>query len=161
IPLCITNLLDGKPLPVYGDGRNIRDWLYVEDHCRGIERVLEAGRPGENYNIGGVNEWANIDIVELLCTLADEAFAAEPALALHFPAAPPARGEPSRRLVRFVTDRPGHDRRYAIDATKIQHELGFAPRERFETGIRKTLRWYLDNEPWWRAIQDGSYRQTP
>ncbi len=159
IPLCITNLLDGKPLPVYGDGRNIRDWLYVEDHCRGIERVLEAGRIGESYNIGGVNEWANIDIVELLCTLADEAFAAEPALAQRFPAAPPARGEPSRGLVRFVSDRPGHDRRYAIDATKIQRELGFAPQERFETGIRKTLRWYLDNEPWWRAIQDGSYRQ--
>jgi dTDP-glucose 4,6-dehydratase len=158
IPLCITNLLDGKPLPVYGDGRNIRDWLYVTDHCRGIERVIEGGRIGESYNIGGNNEWANIDIVNLLCDLTDEFFAADATLAARFPAALPATGRRSRELITFVKDRPGHDRRYAIDARKISDELGYAPEESFETGIRKTLAWYLANEAWWRAIQDGSYR---
>jgi dTDP-glucose 4,6-dehydratase len=158
IPLCVTNLLAGKPLPVYGDGRNIRDWLYVTDHCRGIELVLERGRVGETYNIGGNNEWANIDIVNLLCDLADEFFAADATLAHRFPAAPPAQGRASRSLITFVRDRPGHDRRYAIDATKISRELGYSPAESFETGIRKTLAWYLDHEPWWRAILDGSYR---
>lgn len=158
IPLCITNLLAGKPLPVYGDGRNIRDWLYVTDHCHGIELVLQRGRVGETYNIGGNNEWANIDIVNLLCDLADEFFAADPALAQRFPAAPPALGRTTRSLITFVRDRPGHDRRYAIDATRISRELGYTPAESFETGIRKTLAWYLDNESWWRAILDGSYR---
>lgn len=160
IPLCITNLLQGKALPVYGDGRNIRDWLYVSDHCRGIELALEHGRIGETYNIGGNNEWANIDIVNLLCDLADELFAADPGLAARFPEAPPARHAASRSLIRFVTDRPGHDRRYAIDAGKISTELGYRPAESFETGIRKTLRWFLDHEAWWRAILDGSYRAT-
>ena len=158
IPLCITNLLEGKALPVYGDGRNIRDWLYVSDHCRGIELVLDGGRVGESYNIGGNNEWANIDIVNLLCDLTDEFFAADAALASRYPAALPAQGRASRELITFVRDRPGHDRRYAIDATRINRELGYVPAESFETGIRKTLAWYLDNESWWRTILDGSYR---
>lgn len=158
IPLCILNLLQGQALPIYGDGRNVRDWLYVEDHCRGIECVLEDGVVGETYNIGGNNEWTNIDIVNLLCDLVDESFAADAALAARFPQAPPARGASSRSLISFVRDRPGHDRRYAIDAGKIMRELGYAPRETFHSGIRRTLGWYLDNEAWWRAILDGSYR---
>jgi dTDP-glucose 4,6-dehydratase len=158
IPLCITNLLQGRPLPIYGDGRNIRDWLFVTDHCRGIELVLERGRTGECYNIGGNNEWANIDIVRLLCDLTDQAFAADSSLAARFPSSPPAQGKRADSLITFVRDRPGHDRRYAIDARKIMGELGYAPAESFETGIRKTLSWYLQNESWWRAILDGSYR---
>ena len=159
IPLAIVNLLDGKPVPIYGDGRNIRDWLYVEDHCRGIARVLTHGRVGETYNIGGHNEWANLDVVRHLCRLVDESFAADPALATRFPHSPAAQGAPSESLMRFVTDRPGHDRRYAIDAAKITRDLGFAPAERFETGIAKTLAWYLAHEDWWRGVMDGSYRQ--
>ena len=159
IPLMLMNALTGQPLPVYGDGRNIRDWLYVADHCRAIELVLRDGRVGETYNVGGRNEWANIDIVRLLCGLVDEAFDTEPALAARFPEAPAARGGRSESLVTFVTDRPGHDRRYAIDAAKVERELGFVPSETFETGIRKTIGWYLANEPWWRAVKDGSYRQ--
>ncbi len=158
IPLCIVNLLQGRELPVYGDGRNVRDWLYVEDHCRGIERVLANGVVGETYNIGGNNEWTNIGIVNLLCDLVDEFFAADVTLAARFPAAAPARGAPSRSLITFVRDRPGHDRRYAIDAGKITRELGYVPLESFESGIRKTLAWYLGNEAWWQAILDGSYR---
>jgi len=158
IPLCIVNILQGRSLPIYGDGRNIRDWLYVSDHCRGIELVLQRGAVGETYNIGGNNEWANIDIVNLLCDLVDQAFAADASLAARFPDAPPARGRPCRDLITFVRDRAGHDRRYAIDASKIGRELGYAPAESFETGIRKTLDWFLANEPWWRAILDGSYR---
>jgi dTDP-glucose 4,6-dehydratase len=159
IPLCIVNILQGRELPVYGDGRNIRDWLFVTDHCRGIELVLQKGAVGETYNIGGNNEWANIDIVQLLCDLADAAFAADPALAARYPEAPPVRGRSCRELISFVRDRPGHDRRYAIDAGKIGRELGYAPAESFETGIRKTLAWFLANESWWRAILDGSYRR--
>ena len=158
IPLCIVNLLQGRELPVYGDGRNVRDWLYVEDHCRGIERVLAEGVVGETYNIGGNNEWTNIDIVNLLCDLVDEFFAADATLAVRFPAVAPARGATSRSLISFVRDRPGHDRRYAIDAGKITRELGYVPLESFESGIRRTLVWYLDNEAWWQAILDGSYR---
>ncbi len=158
IPLCIVNILQGRSLPIYGDGRNIRDWLYVADHCRGIELVLQKGAVGETYNIGGNNEWANIDIVNLLCALVDEAFAADATLAARFPDAPPARARQCRDLITFVRDRAGHDRRYAIDASKINRELGYVPAESFETGIRKTLDWFLANEPWWRAILDGSYR---
>ena len=158
ISLMLVNLLDGKALPVYGDGGNVRDWLYVEDHCRAIDRVLQAGRVGETYNVGGRNEWKNLDIVRLLCRLVDEAFAADRSLAHRYPRSPAARGRPSEELVTFVRDRPGHDRRYAIDATKIERDVGFCPRESFETGIRKTLAWYLENEPWWRGVMDGSYR---
>ena len=157
IPLMLVNLLDGKPLPVYGDGLNVRDWLYVEDHCRAIDRVLQAGKTGETYNVGGRNEWKNIDIVRLLCQLIDEAFRTDSSLASRFPRAPATRGA-SEELISFVKDRPGHDRRYAIDATKIERDLGFCPQETFETGIRKTLHWYLANEPWWRSVMDGSYR---
>jgi dTDP-glucose 4,6-dehydratase len=160
IPLCIVNILQGRPLPIYGDGRNIRDWLYVSDHCRGIELVIEQGKVGDTYNIGGNNEWANIDIVNLLCDLADEFFAADPLLSQRFPQAPAASGRASRELISFVRDRAGHDRRYAIDATKISSQLGYTPAESFETGIRKTLAWYLANEAWWQAILDGSYREA-
>lgn len=159
IPLMIVNALHGRPLPVYGDGSNIRDWLYVEDHARGIERVLTRGAVGETYNLGGHNEWANIDIVRLLCRLIDEAFAEDAELARRFPAAPPAHGAESASLIRYVKDRPGHDWRYAIDAGKARRELGYAPEETFETGIRKTLAWYLDNESWWRDVMSGAYRE--
>ena len=158
IPLMLVNALEGRPLPVYGDGRNVRDWLYVEDHCRAVELVLLGGRIGETYNVGGRNEWSNLDVVRLLCRLVDEAFAGAPVLGNRFPACPAARGESTASLVSFVPDRPGHDRRYAIDARKIEAELGFTPRESFESGIRKTLAWYLEHESWWRAVMDGSYR---
>jgi len=158
IPLMIVNLLDGRPLPVYGDGRNVRDWLNVADHCRGIELVLGRGRPGEVYNIGGRSECENIALVHELCRIADAAFAAEPALRLRFPGSPAARGA-SASLIRFVPDRPGHDRRYAIDFSKAERELGFAPQTGIDGGLAQTFRWYLDNETWWRAILDGSYRR--
>ena len=159
IPLMIVNLLEGRPLPVYGDGGNVRDWLHVQDHCRGIELVLERGRVGATYNIGGGNEWRNIDLVQTLCGLVDEAFAAEPGLSDRFPQAPPAAGRRCEELVAFVRDRPGHDRRYAIDGRRITTELGYRPRIEFAEGLRRTLAWYLDNEAWWRAVMDGSYRE--
>ena len=158
IPLMIVNALEGKRLPVYGDGRNVRDWLYVTDHCRAIERVLLDGRVGETYNVGGRNEWRNVDVVHLVCGLLDEAFAADPSLASRFPASPASRGRPVSELVTFVKDRPGHDRRYAVDTAKLERELGFTPLESFETGLRKTVAWYLEHEVWWRGVMDGSYR---
>jgi dTDP-glucose 4,6-dehydratase len=159
IPLMLVNALEGKPLPVYGDGGNVRDWLYVVDHCRAIERVLLDGLVGETYNVGGRNEWRNVDVVRLLCRLVDEAFAADPSLAARFPASPAARGGSVSGLVTFVRDRPGHDRRYAVDTAKLERELGFVPRESFETGLRKTVAWYLEHEAWWRGVMDGSYRE--
>ena len=158
IPLVIVNILHGKPLPIYGDGQNIRDWLYVEDHCRGIELVLEKGGAGEVYNLGGHNEWANIDIVRLLCRLLDEAFAQDPELIRRFPDAPASQGRLAASLITWVKDRPGHDRRYAIDAEKSRRELGYLPKESFASGIEKTIAWMLANEPWWRQVMDGSYR---
>jgi dTDP-glucose 4,6-dehydratase len=158
IPLMIVNSLTGRALPVYGDGANVRDWLYVEDHCRGIELVLLHGRIGETYNIGGNNERRNIDIVHLLCALMDEAFRDDPLLAQRFPAAPATAGRPTASLIEFVADRPGHDRRYAIDAGKATRELGYEPQTTFEVGLRQTVRWFLHNEAWWRSVQDGSYR---
>ncbi|QJR82872.1 dTDP-glucose 4,6-dehydratase [Alteromonas pelagimontana] len=152
IPLVITNILYNKALPVYGDGQQIRDWLYVEDHARGIEKVLLQGAIGENYNIGGHNEWANIDIVKLVCKLMDEQFAQNPELASRFAQATHAANGCSADLITYVTDRPGHDRRYAIDATKSQSELGYTPFESFNSGISKTLNWYLDNESWWAPL---------
>lgn len=146
IPLMIVNALAGKPLPVYGDGQQIRDWLYVKDHCSAIRCVLEKGRLGEVYNIGGWNEKANIEIVHTVCALLDEL-------------RPRADGKPYREQIAFVADRPGHDRRYAIDARKIERELGWKPAETFETGIRKTVQWYLDNQGWVNNVQSGSYRQ--
>jgi dTDP-glucose 4,6-dehydratase len=144
IPLMILNARDGKPLPVYGDGKNVRDWLYVEDHCAAIATVLRGGRPGETYNIGGWNEKPNLEIVRTICDLVDEAA--------------PRKGS-RRELITFVKDRPGHDRRYAMDARKIERELGWRPKETFETGIRKTVRWYLENDAWVRDVTSGSYRQ--
>ncbi|MGI9283597.1 MAG: dTDP-glucose 4,6-dehydratase [Endozoicomonas sp.] len=158
IPLVITNILHDKPLPIYGDGKQIRDWLYVEDHARGIELVLNKGRVGENYNIGGHNEWQNIDIVKLVCKLMDECFAKGEALPADFPQAKSAIAGNSASLIEYVKDRLGHDRRYAIDAAKTRDELGYEPQESFETGIRKTVEWYLNNEVWWLAVMDGSYR---
>lgn len=152
IPLCLTNILRGRPLPVYGDGSNIRDWLFVQDHCRGIELVLLNGRVGETYNIGGNNEWNNLDIVNLLCEQMDARFAEDDTLAARFPAAPPATGKACSELIEFVEDRAGHDWRYAIDASKIMNELGYEPQESFETGLRRTIDWYLANESWWQPL---------
>lgn len=146
IPLVILNALHGKPLPVYGDGQNVRDWLYVEDHCEAIATVLHRGRVGETYNIGGWNEKPNLDIVHSICDLVDEMAG--------------KRGSSLRQsLVTFVKDRPGHDRRYAIDATKIERELGWRPKETFESGIRKTVRWYLENNEWVQGVTSGNYRK--
>jgi dTDP-glucose 4,6-dehydratase len=152
IPLCITNILRGRPLPIYGDGSNIRDWLYVEDHCRGIELVLLQGEVGETYNIGGNNEWNNLDIVRLLCDQMDARFNADSSLAERFPDAPSANDGSAHDLITFVEDRAGHDWRYAIDAGKITSELGYTPRESFETGLQRTLDWYLINEAWWKPL---------
>lgn len=146
IPLCIQNALGGKPLPIYGDGQQIRDWLYVKDHCSAIRRVLEAGRLGEVYNVGGWNEKANLEVVGTLCAILDEL-------------SPRADGASYKTQITFVTDRPGHDRRYAIDATKLERELGWKPAETFETGIRKTVRWYLDNQAWAQNVTSGAYRE--
>lgn len=145
IPLMIVNALAGKALPVYGDGQQIRDWLYVKDHCSAIRRVLEAGNPGETYNVGGWNEKPNIEIVNTVCTLLDKL-------------RPRADGKSYREQITNVTDRPGHDRRYAIDASKIERELGWTPAETFETGIQKTVQWYLDNPDWVANVQSGAYR---
>jgi dTDP-glucose 4,6-dehydratase len=145
IPLVIHNALAGKPLPIYGDGQQVRDWLYVEDHCRGIARVLQAGRLGEVYNIGGNNEKANLDVVHTLCDALDAK-------------RPRADGKSYREQITFVKDRPGHDRRYAIDASKMRTELGWTPVETFETGIAKTVRWYLDNGDWVKNVTSGAYR---
>jgi len=158
IPLTIVNILDGRRLPVYGDGRNVRDWLHVSDHCRGVEQVLSQGRPGEVYNLGGKSEVENIALVQELCRVADAAFAAEPQLKSRFPHSPAAAGKASATLIEFVTDRPGHDRRYAIDCSKAERELRFAPRVAITAGLATTFRWYVDHEAWWRGILDGSYR---
>lgn len=156
IPLMIVNALAGKPLPVYGDGQQIRDWLYVEDHCSGIRRVLEAGTTGETYNIGGWNEKANIDIVRTVCGLLDEMAPASARNVTNQKTGAPV--EHYAELITYVTDRPGHDRRYAIDARKIERELGWKPAETFDTGIRKTVAWYLANQEWVQGVMDGSYR---
>ena len=149
IPLCLRNCLLGLPLPVYGDGLNVRDWLHVADHCHGILRVLEAGRVGEVYNIGGGEELTNLAVVEAICAGVDAAFAFDPALAQSFPKAPAARGEACASLVAFVPDRAGHDRRYAIDCCKITRDLGYAPQRDFAAGLAETLAWYLAHRPWW------------
>ena len=159
IPLCLLNILRGKPLPIYGDGKQVRDWLYVDDHTRGIELIIKQGRHGETYNIGGNNEWANIDVVSLLCSIVDSRFQHAESLSERFPNSPCAKGVPSKSLISHVTDRPGHDTRYAINASKIMTELDYEPRENFDSGLNKTVDWYLDNEAWWRAILGGSYRQ--
>jgi len=146
IPLCIHNALAGKPLPIYGDGQQIRDWLYVKDHCSAIRKVLEEGRIGETYNVGGWNEKANLDVVKTLCAILDSE-------------SPRDDGKSYAEQLTFVKDRPGHDRRYAIDARKLESELGWKPAETFETGIRKTVQWYLDNREWTENITSGAYRE--
>jgi len=146
IPLMIINCLHRKPLPVYGKGENVRDWLFVTDHCEAIHTVLTSGQVGETYNIGGNNEIKNIDVVLTICSLLDEM-------------SPREDGSKYSKLITYVQDRPGHDFRYAIDATKINQELGWSPKESFETGIRKTIDWYLNNQQWWQAIQDNTYQQ--
>ncbi|WP_376696903.1 dTDP-glucose 4,6-dehydratase [Wenzhouxiangella sp. EGI_FJ10305] len=143
IPLMLINALEGEKLPVYGDGQQRRDWLFVTDHCRAIERVLEAGEPGRVYNVGGNAEMANLDVVHLLCDLLDERVPGD---------------RPRRELIEYVTDRPGHDRRYAIDATRIREELGWEPSLDFAEGLAKTVDWYLENRDWWQRIRDGRYR---
>jgi dTDP-glucose 4,6-dehydratase len=158
IPLFLINALHGRPLPIYGDGMQVRDWLHVEDHCRGIEAVLLHGELGETYNIGGGAELPNLTVIDTLCSAVDEAFAAHPALAARFPDAPAAQGMATASLKTTVTDRPGHDRRYAIDESKAREKLGYAPARDFATGFAATLAWYLGNEAWWRAVLDGSYR---
>jgi len=158
IPLVITNILHNKNLPVYGDGLQIRDWLYVEDHARGIDLVLQKGKVGENYNIGGHNEWANINIVKLIGKLLEQEFASDAKWPQAYPDAKAAIAGNTESLITYVKDRPGHDRRYAIDASKTSRELGYKPQESFESGIRKTVRWYLENSAWWRGVMDGSYR---
>lgn len=146
IPLMIVNALAGKPLPIYGDGQQVRDWLYVKDHCSAIRRVLEAGEPGQVYNVGGWNEHPNLDIVHIVCKLLDEL-------------QPRSDGKSYKEQISFVADRPGHDRRYAIDARKLERELGWKPAETFETGIRKTVQWYLGNQDWVGNVQSGAYRK--
>ena len=158
IPLAITNLLNGKPVPIYGDGRNIRDWLHVEDHCRGIDAVLNRGEIGHTYNLGGDCELANIDLVQILCGIIDGLFAEHAAYAEQYSAAPPVLGAKCGELITYVDDRLGHDRRYAIDATKTKRELGFSPEKNFEQALAETAKWYLDNPDWWRPILDDSYR---
>lgn len=145
IPLCIHNALAGKPLPVYGDGQNIRDWLYVKDHCAAIRRVLEAGIPGETYNIGGCGAKTNLDLIRMICSVLDEK-------------SPRSDGASCLKQITFIKDRPGHDRRYAIDATRIQRELGWCPAETLETGLRKTVCWYLDNPDWLHNVTSGAYQ---
>ena len=146
IPLMILNALEGKPLPIYGDGKNVRDWLFVEDHCAAVRTVLSNGIPGETYNVGGNSERANIDVVTTICDLVDEM-------------RPQAGVAPRRELITYVQDRPGHDKRYAIDASKITRELGWKPAEQFEGGLRKTVRWYLENDEWVNHVRTGAYRE--
>ncbi|HZT05263.1 MAG TPA: dTDP-glucose 4,6-dehydratase [Steroidobacteraceae bacterium] len=159
IPLMIVNLLHGRALPIYGDGRNVRDWLHVSDHCRGIDLILKKGMPGEVYNIGGGVESENLRLVETLCAVADEAFGVRQDLCARFAECPAARGGKSSSLVQFVKDRPGHDRRYAIDCGKIERELGYRAHVSLSAGLRSTFDWYVENEWWWRAVMDGSYQR--
>lgn len=146
IPLTILNALNGKAIPVYGDGKNVRDWLYVEDHCDAISTIFKLGKPGETYNVGGSSEKANIDVVRTICELIDELVPQSPL-------------RPHQSLIRFVVDRPGHDRRYAVDASKLRKELGWAPRENFRSGIRKTIQWYLSHKQWLDSVVSGAYKE--
>lgn len=158
IPLMAINALEGKTLPIYGDGSNVRDWLFVTDHCAAVATVLESGRIGETYNVGGGHEITNLSLVQELCRKIDARIYADPVLAGRFPNCAPAQGRKSETLIRFIKDRPGHDRRYAIDSAKIVGELGFHPSVNFAKGLSITLDWYLKNEPWWRAILSGEHQ---
>ncbi|GAC1454598.1 MAG: dTDP-glucose 4,6-dehydratase [Steroidobacteraceae bacterium] len=159
LPLCILNMLAGRPLPIYGDGLQIRDWLHVSDHCRAIEVILDNSPAGETWNVGGSSQDPNIAIVGMVCDLVDAAFASEPQLAGRFPQSAAAAGRGSRSLMRHVKDRPGHDRRYAVDSGKIRQRLKFDATTGLAAGLGQTVRWYLDNENWWRAVVSGEYRQ--
>jgi dTDP-glucose 4,6-dehydratase len=159
IPLMILNILAGKALPIYGKGDNVRDWLYVDDHARAIHRVFEQGRVGDTYCIGGHNEKTNLEVVHTLCDLVDARFVADASLAVTHPHCPVAQGKASRSLMTYVTDRPGHDHRYAIDASKLANELGWTPQETFESGIAATIDWYLNNQDWVAQVQSGEYQQ--
>jgi dTDP-glucose 4,6-dehydratase len=158
IPLVISNILESKALPIYGDGQQIRDWLYVDDHARGIDLIIRRGKKGESYNIGGINEWANIDIVKLICELVDNLLKEDTNLQKQYPNAPICHGKTAVELITHVQDRLGHDRRYAIDPSKSNNEINYQPKESFETGIKKTVFWYLNNEEWWRSIMSGEYQ---
>jgi dTDP-glucose 4,6-dehydratase len=154
----IIHALEGKPLPVYGDGSNIRDWLHVSDHCDALMNVIERGQTGETYNVGGGNERNNRDVVGLICDTIDRAFAADTTLAARFPSCPAAAGRSARTLISYVTDRPGHDHRYAINATKLATALGSRCSVGFEGGLEQTVHWYLDHEAWWRDVTSGAYQ---
>ncbi len=156
IPLMIIHALEGKPLPIYGDGSNVRDWLHVSDHCSALMNVIEHGRTGETYNVGGGNERKNREVVGLICDIIDAAFAADPRLAARFPSCPAAASGACRTLITFVTDRPGHDYRYAIDASKLAAELGSRCSVGLERGLQQTVQWYLDHEAWWRDVNSGA-----
>jgi len=159
IPLTIVNILEGRSIPVYGRGMNIRDWLYVDDHCRGIELILNQGRPGETYNIGGACEKTNLEVVNLICNTIDGIFEDNPELLKRFPATPANHDRNSDTLIQFVKDRPGHDLRYAINAGKISGELGFQTSESFRSGLQKTIQWYLSHEDWWRSLMNNQYME--
>ncbi len=158
IPLTIVRALEGQPIPLYGDGMQVRDWLYVEDHCQAIERVLAPEHTGQTYNVGGQTEQTNIDVVQLISRILDEAFESNPGLASRFPRSPAGR-RGAASLITYVPDRAGHDRRYAMNTHKIEHEAGFSTAESFESGLQRTLNWYLEQEKWWRGVMDGRYRE--
>lgn len=159
IPLCLVNILEGRRLPVYGDGQQVRDWLHVTDHCRAIDLILHDSPPGESWNVGGGTELANLKVLHQLCAAVDACFARDAKLATRFARSPAAGGRASVELIEFVQDRPGHDRRYAVDGTKLASRLGFAPLYAFTAGLQDTVAWYLGNESWWRGVIDGSYRE--
>jgi dTDP-glucose 4,6-dehydratase len=159
LPLCILNILEGRPLPIYGDGLQIRDWLHVSDHCRALELILTRSAPGETWNVGGSTQEPNLTVVGMVCGLLDRAFAAERSLAARFPHSPASAGRASSSLIQHVRDRPGHDRRYAVDSGRIRERLGFSIGTALATGLEDTVRWYLGNESWWRGVASGEYRQ--
>jgi dTDP-glucose 4,6-dehydratase len=159
IPLTIINILQGRKLPIYGDGRNVRDWLHVSDHCRAIDAVLAKGKPGHVYNVGGGSECENLRLVKMLCAIADDVLGSNAALRTRFPDCPTARGEAVESLITFVKDRPGHDRRYAIDYRKIEREFAYCPQLSLASGLTQTFTWYVENEAWWRSVMDGNYQR--
>tara|TARA_B100000029_G_C17606548_1_gene967630 strand:+ start:7437 stop:8525 length:1089 start_codon:yes stop_codon:yes gene_type:complete len=158
IPLCLLNILQGNPLPIYGDGKQIRDWLYVEDHCRAIELIIDKGNRGSTYNIGGNSSMTNIELVKLLCKIINQKFESNPEMKQFYPNSPCSNNLPAENLITYVEDRPGHDRRYAVDISKISGELGFLPEHNFLLGLNKTVDWYLENREWWESILNGTYR---
>lgn len=159
IPLCIVNILEGRALPIYGDGMHVRDWLHVHDHCSAVMKIIEQSPPGSTWNVGGNCERTNIDLVRELCSAVDAAFARDRSLVARFPECPAARGASSTELMTFVKDRPGHDRRYAMDTRRMRDELGWTPRIALSDGLSATVAWYLENEPWWRSVISGKYKE--